>query len=552
MKPASKNKPETPKGLPFKQRLALENKPKLKELIKAYPHLAFCLADTALAVNVADVFKKVGFTIHPMVKQDVKLLSKNLANWLANDYLVLLHFKPASPNINLISLLKLIKGTFPQVSFKNLVPVIMISHYSQKQHDIFKLLGTYGIRSACFLEPAASLDIKMEGLLKELVHFNSLLEIGFQHDQKASTGKEEKDIEKIRKYKELVKQGEDLMEKARYEEAIELFSKAIALKPDFEALMDRGDAYYKSKKYVPALNDYREAYKCKHSVPEPYAKISACCFTLIRENIKKEGMEKAKKWFALGIKHLKDAVRLNEILLKDSEMSGVPNTAYGSLLDALVIGDLRGLGLKGEEEQLWEISSKLVKEIITWDHLDGELDVDVRIDKAILLARSGYYEEAEEIFRQIIREAPSNTWPTLNNFAVELRKNGEVGRAFEIYLEILEHDIPDKDIVIENLKTAGVCHAARLREEFKQEEAIPVYKKILTKNPKGKEWILLDFAMTLLEKQNQAKASLRLMEAIYINPRLMELEKFKQSYSDLGNLQEEMIKKLTGQTDSQR
>lgn len=51
------------------------------------------------------------------------------------------------------------------------------------------------------------------------------------------------------------------MKEGKYEEAINLFSEAIEVNPNFEVLVDRGDAYYKVTKYIPALYDYREANK---------------------------------------------------------------------------------------------------------------------------------------------------------------------------------------------------------------------------------------------------------------------------------------------------
>jgi len=130
-----------------------------------------------------------------------------------------------------------------------------------------------------------------------------------------------------------------------------------------------------------------------------------------------------------------------------------------------------------------------------------------------------------------------------NNFAVELRKNGENGRAFEIYLDVLKYDVPDREIILENMKTAGLKFAEEFRGNMKLDEAIAVYKKILQQNPRKREFILCEMAMTYLEMQDQASASSRLMEAIYINPKLTEAPEFR-SYGDLYNIGAEMIKKI--------
>ncbi len=550
------NQQGSTKHLPFKQRYSQEYKIKLKGLVTKYPKLSYSLGDMTLAVNITDIFQTIGFEANAQAKQEAKTLLQSVVVYLKEGQLVLLNYRPVSSEYSLLDLLKVIKKNVPDYAIQNLVPVFMHSYSSQKQHQIFKLMGTYGIQYASFLTPNAAVDVNVKEILEDLVSFSTLLKKTAPAQQETSMDKEEdeKDIEKIKKYRSFVSKGEELMKENNYERAIEFFTSAINLKPDVESLTNRGDAYYHSKQFIPALTDYREAFKLEQSLPEPHAKISSCCFALIKENMKKGGPEKSKTWFTLAMRHLTDAKRLIDKtkLVYSANPEVLPKALYAPVVNALTEADFRGLGFKEAEDQVADLAIKVLHETDTLEYLDSDVDVDTRIDQAILLTRNKEYEKAEKIFRELVDQEPENAGPAFNNFAVELRKNGEEDKAFQIYKELLRFDIPDKDIVVENLKTAGLNYAAKLRDDFKSEEAISVYKNILSHSPKGKEWILCDLAMAYLELQNQAQASCRMMEAIYVNPRLTELEKFQQSYSDLLSLKEEMFKKLVGMTDSQR
>jgi len=65
--------------------------------------------------------------------------------------------------------------------------------------------------------------------------------------------------------------------------AIELFTQAIELKPDFNSLMKRGDAYFKIREYLSALRDYRDGNRLERQQPDPNSKISICSFNLVKE-----------------------------------------------------------------------------------------------------------------------------------------------------------------------------------------------------------------------------------------------------------------------------
>ena len=129
----------------------------------------------------------------------------------------------------------------------------------------------------------------------------------------------------------------------------------------------------------------------------------------------------------------------------------------------LAEADLRDIGMDEEERKINSLATKVFKKVKHIDFSNETLDVDERIDYAILLTRQKEYGKAEEIFRSIISNNTDNVGPAFNNFAIELRKNKEYRKAFEIYIELLKYEIPDMDIVVQNMMMVGrrFAHATR-------------------------------------------------------------------------------------------
>ncbi len=541
---ASKAPAEIPKNLPFKQRIALEYAPKLESLVKKFGHVSYKLEDQTLATNISYVFEKIGFACHPQPDQQARVLVMNVVKWLDKGHLVLLHFKPKSTDFNLVHLLREIKLAAPGCRLEGLVPIFVGAVTSQKQMEIFKLLGAFGILYASFLTLEGPTDKNIEELLSDLGKYADLLKSDTARIKGViDTGEE--DPAKVKKYRELMAKGKQLMDEHKYEEAINSFSEAIILGPNFKLLMERGEAYYQSRQYIPALNDFREAAKLEKAVPDPYAKIGACCLSMVKNAALAEGAEKARKWFSMGMKYLKDAEGIVVKMEKGNERypERLPLIPYAPILNAIAELDIRGLGFPDMEKQMASFGAEVLGKLDLQDGVISDNSVDTRIDRAILLTRYKNYDEAEKLFRGLVTEDPENVGPAFNNFAVELRKNEQYAKAFEIYQELLKFSLPDRDIVVENMKTAGLKHASDLKEKMKYGESVAALRNILIHKPKHREWVLCELAVTFLEMQDQAQASFSLMEALYVNPKLMQSERFAP-YKDLGNLRQEMMKKL--------
>ena len=537
---------------PFKDALVKKYQKKLDFLKTKAPHISFSFANQKLNQDMAGVFANLDFTIHTTNSQEPDNLLKRIPFWLYNNNIVLLHYRPESGDSSLVNLLRGIKSTIRKVSFKNFIPVFFVAYSSKKQIEVCRRLGAFGIRHVIFVSPGVPIETNEEELLKGLVDFGELLkrtegklEIVPQKEKEEKVASDE-EIEKLRHYQDLMREANTCMEDEEYEKAITFYTKAIKLKPDCEVLLRRGDSYFRIKDYPHALGDYSNAAKLDQSLPEPFAKISACCFILVKKYKEKGEEEQAKKKLTLGMDCVKKAKQKVAELIDKNKVSpeNVQENPYAIIISTLIDCDMRNLGYEDVEKEIEKLTTEVLTAASANDHMDASMNMDERIDYALLMARNKQYEKAEIILRSIIKEDVHTVAPVFNNFAVELRKNEQYGKAFEIYSELFHYDIPDRGIVIENHRTAGLRYGGDLRINFKMKEAITVYKKILSCGPKYQEWVLCELAMTYLELQDKPQASLRLMEALYINPSLMRAKRFEH-YQDLKNLKHEMISILT-------
>ncbi|MBF0274845.1 MAG: hypothetical protein HQK84_06410 [Nitrospinae bacterium] len=533
---------------PYTVLLIKKYKKELLRVLSQFPSISHSFFTPKFNALFGDILNFLNLDSYTVKSPSSEFLLKNIPFWLFNDNLVLLHYKSDSGD-GIVNILRAIKKHSEKVSFENLLPIFYTNATGKKQVEVFRLLGNFGIKHVIFLTPSAPIEVNIEEL------FEGIIEYG-KHFTEDDSGELDSDgskpkIEDIKRYTTLVKEADALMLAGKYLEAIEFYSQAIEIKPDFDVLIHRGDSYYSIKEFVLALKDYRRATKLHHEIAEPFVKMSTCCFRVVKKSLNDKDTEKAEKYFAIGVKSLKEAKINVSTLIKENydRPEKIPEYPYKSILSALVEAEVTGLEIKKAQEELNTLTEEVINAMSDYDFLDNSLDISFRIDFAILLTRLGYHEKAENIFRKIISENEKMVIPAFNNFAIELRKKGNHGKAFEIYLEILQKkEVEDKAIVIENLKTAGLRYARKLRENFKMDDAINVYKDILSYKPKEKEWVLCELAMTFLELQNQAEASSRLMEAIYINPSLSKATRFKNNYPDLFNIKEEMIKKLSNAT----
>jgi tetratricopeptide (TPR) repeat protein len=428
-----------------------------------------------------------------------------------------------------------------------LIPVFLKSVSPKQQLEVFRLLANFGIKYALFLTPNTTAEQNVEELLEGLLDFSDMLKQKVSVEEERVLHETEEDTQKIHQYNTLNIQADEEMAKGNYEKAIELLTKAVEISPNFDALIQRGDVFFKVRKYVSALRDYREANNLQMSMPIPHAKIGACCLAMVPLSVKKGDTEKAKELYKMGMKHLSTSEKMIEknIQKNRNQPEKLSKSPYAPVISALASTDIRGLGLEEEEKNIVELTRKMMDSSRNVDYMDKELDFNARIDKAILLARSKYYGEAEKIFRNIIELDSTQAGPAFNNFAIELRKNGQLGKAFHIFKEILRYEVPDKSIIIENLKSAGLRYAEELRTNCELAKATNIYKEILSFQPDNTEWILCELAETYLEMDEIAQASFRLMEAIYTNAELATTKKF-QKYEKLGELIQDMTQKLSG------
>ncbi len=533
------------KHLPYKQQLALKYKGKLAPLVKKFPVLFTCFSDKTLAGNIPDVLKKTGFECHSIVSSDNTQVSKNLFTNLDKGYLALLQYQPPPGRGSLVTMLKGLSLILPDEYLERVIPLMIAQPSLKKQQEIFQILGNYNVRYALFLSPNAGVERNYEELFEGLTGICGLMKnLPVAPEAKKAPGP---DTGQTEKYQSLIAIAEKAMTERKYQEAIDAFSIAINIGSNYELLIERGDAYYSLMDYLHALKDYREAALLKKSSAEPYAKVGLCCFSMLKTKKGKKDLKDVQRIVLMGLTNLESATstitRMEEELGQNETMLKDP---YRNVVKALAEIDSDDLGfVQGAGEQVDGLTRAVLEKTGSVNCLDSSTNLDFRINRATLLARQGEYSMAEKIFRLVAKEDPTKAGPVFNNFANELNKAKEHGRAFMIFVELMQYDLGNegKQVVIENLKQTGLILARNFREEGDYKKAKSAYKKVMSYRPKKREFVLCEMAMMDLELQNQAGAASRLTEALYINPKLTLAEEFAE-YGDLANLAKEIIKKI--------
>ncbi|VAX20480.1 hypothetical protein MNBD_NITROSPINAE03-1931 [hydrothermal vent metagenome] len=494
------------------QPLVIQQKIKLKRLVEEFPYFSFYFDDLDLKENAVGLLEKIGFTVDHIDMKARGDIIKLSIQALEKGHLIALHYQKRQDGSNILSLFTELKRLKPHKSFKNIIPVFVANVVSGTDNIIFKALSKFDIRFSIFLNPDNSCAPKLEDFLNELQTFQKLI---FGDIRLKGAGKPDisrvdtKSVEVVERYKSLVKKGDELM-KTNPKKAIELFSEAIDLKPDFYIYEKRGDAYYLICEFTMAINDYIEANKLSQGMSDPFAKISACCFNLVRQEAKKGSKDIARKWFDRGMKSFHKAEKIIEKIEKDEKLSveGYSAGAHKNIMEALAEADLRETGMREEEQEINSLSRKVFEKIKHIDFSDEDIDVDTRMNYAITLTRQKHYEIAEKIFRSLIRQNVDNAGPALNNFAVELRKNKEYEKAFNIYRELFKYKITNKDVVIQEMMTTGRKYALTTRADGKAKRAVKLYEEIVryAKDAKNMERVFCDMAAAYLEIRDTQQA----------------------------------------------
>ncbi|MBI4666668.1 MAG: protein kinase [Nitrospinae bacterium] len=520
-------------------------KAKFSKLLSKFPHISYSMDENMLAERIEEMLTKMGFYLHAGITAPMANLARQINYETKRGHLYLLLYKPKQSGYNLVDLFRELLRLNPTIDMGVVIPIFRSTVTSEQQHTLFKFLADFGVKYAVFLTPNVVLDQNIAEIMSDLVRYADLDVNGFSVREKQLPEIKKNGTEDIDTYRGLLALGESLMRSGQFEEAIKVFTEAVLFKPDFALLVNRGDAYYKIRRYVPALNDYREANRLNQTAPIPYAKIGACCLIMARREMEEDNTEKARNWFEVGIKRLLESERLIEQYERQNRATPekLAKNPYAALLSAMHEVDFEITGLDDIKNRLAELAARLAYKTRNMEADDPETDLEMLLDRALILAASGNQAEAEKIFRSALKRDPAIVAPAFNNYAVTLRKAGEYGRAYEIYLELLKYTIPEKHIVLENMKTAGLRHALQLRNMGRFEDAKMVYKTILVQNPMGKEWVLCELASTDLETGDQPEACSRLIEALFHNPGLMKSEEFN-SYPELEKLHCLILKRL--------
>ncbi|MBF0171033.1 MAG: tetratricopeptide repeat protein [Nitrospinae bacterium] len=458
-------------------------------------------------------------------------MARHILFHLRKGHLSLLHFahktyyQPTLTTYTVADLLRQVRQFDPSAPTERIVPLFITDASSRKQQEVLRMLGAYGICYALFLSPSDPPDVQDEQVASGLVDFVELMETDFALDTPTPERFDDKQIAPTRQYEELLALGSDLMKRGKAEEAIEAFTQALALKPDFDLLIQRGDAFYQTRKYVAALADYRKAQRLKSATPEPDAKIGACCLILAKE-MKRQDPDRAEEWFERGVQRLESsretARELERRYADTPELLG--GSPFNPILSALRTADIN----RGDFEDRQGRLTAVIETAVVRTGAMGEGTLDTILDRGAGLTALGRFDEAQELLDPAFDAHPAEAATTYNNFAVALRKSGDHRRAFETFARMAGAALPERERILKNMRTATMHYACDLVRQGKPEEAEALYTRALALKMDDPEWALCDLALAHLAAGASHAARVYLSKAVSRNPGIVQARRFSE------------------------
>ena len=532
-------------SLPFKQKQVIYFRPRLAPLLRRYPRAVVSFADKALEVNLADVLQGVGFAVRPLVARSEASLAGEVAAAVADGNLILIHYRPIAADGSPLLFFRAVRRVVPAAGMGGVVPVFFAARSDEREREALRTVAAFGVRHALFPPVGASVERSLEEMLQGLRRWpvaagdETLVE-------DPPTGFDETDTTDIERYKTLLIRGESLYAGGDPEAAVATFTDAIAADPSFTALIRRGDAYFALKNYTAALSDYREAKRLEMSRPLPYARMGACLFSLTRSALDADDGARAEELFGRGLAAIGKATDL----IGDREASPYPEdhlpNPYGAVVSALLAADFGEHRPVDADRRLADAGERVVGfDKTAACRLDAETFADCR-DKAILLARLGYFAEAESILERFERTPPPGLWSARHRLAKEYALHRRFEEAWRTVGRVIGEAPGLRPDVAPDLRRFGRIHALALREERELDRAIDVYRDVLSigGGSTDDEWILLDMAGAYLEKGERGKAASILVEAAFRNPALFDDDRFAR-YEALKPLAAEIVDRFT-------
>ncbi|MBI4667396.1 MAG: protein kinase [Nitrospinae bacterium] len=517
---------------------------KFTKLLSKYTDISYSIDEKGLADCLDKSLTQMGFSLHTGISSPLESFVKQINHDINRGRLFILLYKHKESGYDMVKLFRELLKLNPEIDMGGVIPLFRGIVKEDQQQAMLRFLGDAGVRFTIFFTKQESVEHNVAEILSGLVQYSNVISGLGASKEKRVTESKKYGMEDIEIYKGLLELGDMHMRSNQHEEAAKVLSEAVQLNPDINSLVNRGDAKFKRGMYVDALNDYREANKLNQEAPAPYAKIGGCCMTLGRNETEKGDAARAQSWYEAGIKRLLESEKLieqQEIRYADSPEK-LPGNPYFPLLSAVRMVDYEMTGMDDIKRDFSKLAGRLAEKTKNIQVEDKETDIETLMGRALALAASGNKAEAERIFIGALKRNPEHVSPDFNNYAVQLRKAGEYSRAYGIYQELLKYQIPEKTVVIENMKTAGMKHALQLRNLGRFEEAKAVYKTMLSLDAGEKEWMFCELASIGLESGDQPGACKWYNEAISHNPDMLKSEKFKK-YPELENMCGLMVKK---------
>ncbi|MCB2187204.1 MAG: hypothetical protein KQJ78_12350 [Deltaproteobacteria bacterium] len=368
------------------------------------------------------------------------------------------------------------------------VPIFVAPQDTDVRERILKDLFPFGVMAA-FMMRAQARKVAADTLLEERsqeLHFY-FLEYFLHKTDKLAQFKDFKTAEDLRarqaEVELLLNEVQRLKAAQEYDKAIALCRKAIDLLPtEPDAYLEGGRLLVRKKKYVPAMQMFKDAESVAQDLPTPNQEIAQMRVSQVKDMVLRAQQDGQPVDKAKAETYLKEALESFQIAIDKAEtICTIDPAEQAERRRDLVAGiseSILNLGLSGtlgeNNPYFREMVSLAAKTLQKQVQKGAVVSPEYLIQFAMVAFFEGDVNQAE---RDLLQAAQNPDYfvracTKLNHIGTQLRQKADNERAIRIYKRLLSLNPPFRGVVLFNLAVAQQSKAFELRESQSPEIAI--------------------------------------------------------------------------------
>ena len=369
----------------------------------------------------------------------------------------------------------------PATLINKCLPIFVANFDSATEARIVHDLLPFGVLGVCMLKPqlpTMPADVRMEERTQEI--YNLLLEFFRQRDRKLGNFKDYRSAQELEQRRD---QAAKLMEEVERLKAIREFDKAVALcRKVIEVLPEDPDAYIeggrmlvRKRKFVAALQMFRDAEEVSQSSPTPNQEIAKLRVMQAQDYMmqrQSQGLdvdqEQVNQYLAEAAENFQTAAdKASTIKVVDPKLQKEKQgEARGRIAeDILSLGLEESVGM--DNPHLSSMMGLAESVIADLGSTPKALTPSQMIQMALMSFHKGEIGKAEKYLLKAAEdpESLSTACQKLNFVGTQLRRRGQIDRALTIYQKVIDLEPPFLGFVVFNLSVARQSKAVELAQE---------------------------------------------------------------------------------------